>query len=234
MSENKNTPELGSDVAIQPETSISKLLEFQKRVNSIPKDSTNPFFKSKYFDVNTVIEVIRPILNDIGLVVTQGFDHSNGHNLLVTKVMDGNTCIAISEMLIPDQSDVQKLGAAITYCRRYALVSLLLLQGEEDDDGNKARPKTPTPSVKQKSDITAPKEIKEVSDANKAKPITEKQNKMIHALMKQKGVMTLGEIGIEKIEHPTMADASMIIKKLMDYKVGDNVIQLEPTSEDIP
>lgn len=189
----------------------NKLLEFQKKVSAISKDSVNPFFKSKYFDVNTVIDTIKPILNELGLVITQGFDHSNGKNLIVTKVMDGRECLAVSEMIIPEQADVQKLGAAITYCRRYSLVSLLLLQGEEDDDGNTA--------VKPKSAPSATKTPVAVSSANSGNSMTDKQNKYIHVLMKEKGVMHLSEIGIEKIEKPTMLDAKNIIDKLLAYEI---------------
>jgi hypothetical protein len=120
-----------------------KLLEFQKRVTAISKDSVNPFFKSKYFDVNTVIDTIKPILNEVGLVVSQPLGTQEGRNVLITRVLDGNQTILDSIVFLPEQPDVQKLGAAITYMRRYALVSLLLLQGGEDDDGNVASKPAP-------------------------------------------------------------------------------------------
>lgn len=128
----------------------NKLLEFQKRVSAISKDSVNPFFKSKYFDVNTVIDTIKPILNEVGLVVSQPLRIHNDKNVLCTMVLDeqGNALLD-SEVIIPEITDIQKFGAALTYLRRYALVSLLLLQGEEDDDGNKVS----RPPVKQNPPI---------------------------------------------------------------------------------
>ena len=201
----------------------NKLLEFQKRVSSISKDSVNPFFKSKYFDVNTVIDTIKPILNEVGLVITQGLDNANGRSILVTRVMDDEKCLAISEMLIPEQVDVQKLGAAITYCRRYALVSLLLLQGEEDDDGEATKSK--------KTTSKATETQKPTTGSSLGAGMTEKQNKYIHVLMKEKGVLHLSDIGIEKIEKPTMIDAKMIIDKLLAYQPADNIIQID---EEIP
>lgn len=121
----------------------NKLLEFQQRVSAISKDSVNPFFKSKYFDVNTVIDTIKPILNEVGLVVAQPLHIENGKNLLKTEIWDGDTIVTYSEVYLPEIADVQKLGAAITYLRRYSLVSLLLLQGEDDDDGNRAVKQNP-------------------------------------------------------------------------------------------
>lgn len=126
---------------------MKKLLEFQKRINAIPKDSTNPFFKSKYFDVNTVIEVIRPILNELELVVTQPLTNINGVPAIRTQIWDGDKVLVDDAVPLPVLADAQKMGAAITYFRRYALVSTLLLQGEEDDDGN-ALTKQPT-TIKQ-------------------------------------------------------------------------------------
>lgn len=223
----------------------NKLLEFQKRVSAISKDSVNPFFKSKYFDVNTVIDTIKPILNEVGLVVLQPMGIQDGKNILITEIWDGSDLVNNSLVLIPEIADIQKFGAALTYLRRYALVSLLLLQGEEDDDGNAA--------VKQKSAISKTETPKPSSGASKGMGMTDKQNKMIHALMKEKGVMTLGEIGIKPIEKPTTADASMIIDELMKYQPRERIIQLdepinfenvvkktfgidklEPTREDIP
>ncbi|HEX9503642.1 MAG TPA: hypothetical protein VF974_04960 [Patescibacteria group bacterium] len=87
-------------------------------------------------------------------------------------------------------------------------------------------------SVDSNSVPTSEGRPKGVSAANKGKPMSDKQNKMIHALMKEKAVFTLGEIGIEKIANPTMEDASMIIKKLMDYKIEDKTIQIDKS--DLP
>jgi hypothetical protein len=200
-----------------PDATENKLLEFQKRVSAISKDSVNPFFKSKYFDVNTVIDTIKPILNEVGLVVTQPLETTEGRNVLVTRVLDDGKVVLDSGVFLPEITDVQKFGAAITYIRRYALVSLLLLQGEEDDDGNSSAPQTPNPAPKQ---------------ASTGLGMTAKQKNMIAALMKEKGVLKLSDIGIEPITHPTMTDGSMIIKKLMEYQIGENVIQIE--QGDIP
>lgn len=202
----------------------NKLLEFQKRVSAISKDSVNPFFKSKYFDVNTVIDTIKPILNEIGLVVMQPLEVRDGKNILITDIWDENRLLRNSAVLVPEIADIQKFGAALTYLRRYALVSLLLLQGEEDDDGNTA--------VKQKKVSNSNDQAKAVSDPNKATTstnsgnlMTDKQNRFIHVLMKQKGVLHLSDIGIEKIEKPTMMDAKNIIDKLQTY---------QPESKELP
>ncbi len=111
-----------------------KLFEAKKEIGAISKDSTNPFFKSKYFDINTLLEHVEPILEKHGLLLLQPIEA----NQVKTKIIDieSGDCIA-SEMLLPELNDPQKLGSAITYYRRYTLQSLLGLQAE-DDDANKA------------------------------------------------------------------------------------------------
>ena len=121
------------------------MLKVQKAIKPIPKDETNPAFKNngkvaRYFDINSVVAMLRPVLNEAGLVVTQGLDGGN----IVTTVADPDSGEERSwSFPIPAMQDVQKLGGAITYLRRYSLVSLFLLEAE-DDDGNHASQVAPT------------------------------------------------------------------------------------------
>ena len=112
---------------------MNKLLEFQKEVKAISKDSKNPFYKSAYFDINTLIETIKPILNKLELVIIQPLKVIDGKNVLKTMIIDNSQVLAESEIIIPDIQDPQKIGSAITYYRRYSLQSLLLLEAEDDD-----------------------------------------------------------------------------------------------------
>ena len=114
-----------------------KLLKLQQKVGSISKDETNPFYKSKYFDINGLLKELKPILNEIGIVITQPLTVKDGVNILQTKVTDGESgkILEMSEIILPNNLDPQKMGSAITYYRRYSLQSMLLLQSE-DDDGN--------------------------------------------------------------------------------------------------
>ena len=112
---------------------MNKLLEFQKRVSAIKKDSQNPHFKNRYFDINTLIETIKPILNELELTIHQPLGIKDGKNLLATLLKDGDVIVARSEILLPDLQDPQKVGSALTYYRRYSLQSLLFLEAEDDD-----------------------------------------------------------------------------------------------------
>lgn len=140
---------------------MKKLLEFQMKVTSISKDSENPFFKSKYFDINKLLEIIKPVLNEMNIVILQPLRSVEGRPALGTVLIDTEADKVLSDTTItlPDLQDPQKMGSAITYYRRYSLQSLLGLEAE-DDDGNLA-------SNKVKEEVKLPPKSKEISKAEK-------------------------------------------------------------------
>lgn len=115
-----------------------KLLSIQKEIGVIIKDQTNPFYKSKYADINALLEVIKPILNKHGVVLLQPLTNINGAAAIKTILIDSETDAKIEDITpLTQNPDPQKMGSAITYFRRYSLQSLLGLQAA-DDDGNNA------------------------------------------------------------------------------------------------
>lgn len=117
---------------------LAKILKFQMEVDAIPKTETNPFFHSKYADINSFIEAIKPVLNKVGLVVLQPLTNIDGKPAINTIIADPESGEIIESVLpLIENSDPQKFGSICTYTRRYALQSILLLQSE-DDDGNTA------------------------------------------------------------------------------------------------
>jgi hypothetical protein len=123
-----------------------KLLAAKKEIGKISKDSTNPFFKSKYFDVNALLEHVEPILQHYGLVLLQPIKN----NAVFTIIVDSESGEQIdSGITLPNLTDPQKLGSAITYYRRYTLQSLLGLQAEDDDANKVSRPAKPVDYTRQ-------------------------------------------------------------------------------------
>lgn len=111
-----------------------KLFKLRQHVGKISKDASNPFFKSKYFDINSLIGHLQPLLDEHNLLLTQPIEQSR----VTTTITDVDSGESVSSSLnLPEIPDPQKIGSAITYYRRYTLASLLALQAE-DDDGNKA------------------------------------------------------------------------------------------------
>ena len=121
---------------------FDKLLEAQKKIGAVTKDKTNPFFKSNYADINAFIDVVKPVLTEVGIVLLQPLTNIEGEPAIKTVLMSGDEKIE-EIVVLPKNPDPQKMGSTITYFRRYALQSLLFLQAE-DDDGNNASDKKTT------------------------------------------------------------------------------------------
>jgi hypothetical protein len=112
----------------------SALAAFQAEVANVKKDSTNPFFKSKYASLENIIDTARPFLAKHGLAFSQ---LPSGENELSTTLMHkSGEWLSATAKINPKDTSPQAQGSAITYMRRYALSALLGLATEDDDDGN--------------------------------------------------------------------------------------------------
>ena len=126
---------------------MKKLLEVKKEIGTLTKNSKNPFFKSQYLDLNAILEEIDPIMQKHGLILLQPIKANEVFTSFIDS--DNGQTIATSSMVIPSTiTDPQKMGACVTYFRRYTLKSLLGI-AEQDDDGTLAsQPTKPTIRIK--------------------------------------------------------------------------------------
>lgn len=115
-----------------------KLLEFQKLGISIKKNSVNPHFKNEYADLNEVLDKVKKPLNQLGVVIVQT-PTADGLATCLYDTSDDTTLASLIPYI--NATDMQKLGGAITYAKRYALIAMLALE-DDDDDGNKASVKS--------------------------------------------------------------------------------------------
>lgn len=115
------------------------LVKAQSEMSNPKKTSTNPYFKSKYSDLNSVREAVIPILNANGISVLQPMVHIEGKNFIKTVLIheSGEMLESFTEIVYAKQNDAQAQGSGITYARRYGLQSMACV-GADDDDGNAA------------------------------------------------------------------------------------------------
>lgn len=115
----------------------------QKEMDNATKDSSNPDFRSKYADLNSVREACIPALNKHDIAVLQPIVQIDGKNYVKTILLheSGETLDSLTEIIFSKSNDAQAQGSGITYARRYGLQSLVCI-GAEDDDGNNASNKT--------------------------------------------------------------------------------------------
>lgn len=140
----------------QQQVGVEQKIAFQKAVlalhgdiESMKKDSANPFFKSKYVPLPKMIRTLKPVFQKHGFILSQPTDVANTNEGIVNVVFSSITHaetglsdtakLAIPNDLIKGKNgpDMQGLGGAITYGRRYTLSALLGLE-ESDDDGETA------------------------------------------------------------------------------------------------
>ena len=120
----------------------------QSKMSKAIKESTNPHFRSKYADLGSVMDACMSSLNDAGICVIQPIVEVGGARFVKTVFLhESGDTLECSVPLIVGKNDMQGLGSAITYARRYGLMSMAGI-APEDDDGNaaaKAPPKAVSP-----------------------------------------------------------------------------------------
>ena len=115
------------------------LVKAQSEMGNASKGSANPFFKSRYADLNAIREACLPALFANGLSIMQPTVTIDGKNYIETLVLheSGQFIGGHTEIVFSKANDAQNFGAGTTYARRFGLQAMLCI-GAEDDDGEKA------------------------------------------------------------------------------------------------
>lgn len=104
-------------------------------------NKSNPYFKSSYADLMSIVEASRPCLTKNGLSVIQNIvHHDDGVSMLYTILLHISGQYIESRMrIVPAKNDIQTISSYTTYLKRMAYSSLIgVVTGDEDDDGEKA------------------------------------------------------------------------------------------------
>lgn len=122
----------------------------QSEMGVAKKDSENPFFKSSYANLESIVLACRAALTKNNLAVSQTTKYENGVLLLVTTLLHASGQYIFGEYpIISQKQDPQAVGSAISYAKRYALAALVgVVSSDEDDDAERAldRPKNHAPT----------------------------------------------------------------------------------------
>jgi hypothetical protein len=188
---------------------------FQGEVKNPAKTADNPYFKSKYVPLDSLIDTAKPLLKSNGLSFIQSCS-GDGANIIVTTLLMHNSGEWVESdplTLRADKATAQGAGSAITYARRYALAAALGLASDEDDDGNQAD----DTASKQKQE--QPKGQKQEPKPKEDKP-TKEQLLKLSELAQVKGI-SLKDKGKEWTGKPsstewTMADYNTVESKLKE------------------
>lgn len=123
----------------QMSTSIAALAKALAAAQSVmagaPKIKINPHFKSKYADMEAVVDAIKKPLASNGISYTQLIEPGDGNELRVRTVLMHESGEWISGVIcMPVAKDnAQAMGSALTYARRYSLMAIVGIASEDDD-----------------------------------------------------------------------------------------------------
>ena len=144
----KQIQSLEKQINLQPEANSSAeikelaaaLAKAQAEFNVAEENKNNPYFKSAYADLMSVVQASRPALTKNGLSVLQMIIDADDGKWLITKLMhNSGEWVQSKVRIIPPKNDVQSISSTITYMKRMCYTSLVgVVVGEEDDDGEAA------------------------------------------------------------------------------------------------
>lgn len=182
---------------------IAALKDFSAAAKNPAKTATNPHFRSTFAPLPEVLDYVRPALAQHGLTITQLTD---GYELITLLMHTSGEWLSSRYPLHPVKDDPQGLGSAVTYARRYTLLALLGLAGDDDDDGNTASGLSATPPGPMATKPKAPPANPPVAEPPGPKP-------------KANGAKPLAPNGKQAAAPPTPATAAL----------GDYIIQVGAT-----
>lgn len=124
------------------------LVKAQLGIKTAKKDSVNPFFNSKYADLESVWEACGEALAENGLSVMQyGIFHDGKFFLRSTLLHSSGQSVSGDYLVNPTKDDPQGYGSAWTYARRYSLAAMVgVTSGDPDDDANAASARVASPN----------------------------------------------------------------------------------------
>ncbi len=110
------------------------LVKAQAEMGGAVKDSANPFFKSKYADLTSVVKAVKEPFANHGLAYTQFPICSDAGVGVVTRLIHESGEWLECDFIMPMvKNDPQSAGSTITYARRYALQSMAGIPAADDD-----------------------------------------------------------------------------------------------------
>jgi hypothetical protein len=132
---------------LSPRVALNRaLLAARKEIKPVVKRAHNKHFDTYYADIDACYEAINDALLNHGLLSEQWTEERQGvGTFLITQIRHAETDETTKPCELKlriNKEDMQNVGAAITYGRRFLILTALQL-APEDKDGNDATTKDP-------------------------------------------------------------------------------------------
>lgn len=121
----------------KPVSLFEAIIAASSHFGDIVKDSKNDYLKSDYLSLPGLLAAVKPALLEHGIMIYSQIALSDGAWAVRTTLalVNGNEELS-SDFPIPDLSNQQRIGSAVTYGTRYNLFAMLAISPGRDDDGN--------------------------------------------------------------------------------------------------
>jgi len=163
---------------------LAAIFKAQYQIKGAIKDSKNPYFNSTYADLESVLDAIRKPLLDAELCFTQSVADGYLHTT-IWHAPSSEHLVSLIPFTVPG-TDMQKLGAALTYARRQGLCTVLGVP-QVDDDGETAVGRSAPVQAKPEVKVTNSKSthITKPAQVNVSTVVTPKTDKISADLAKE-------------------------------------------------
>ena len=133
---------------------IKALCKAQMEMGAVLKNAQNPHLKRKYADLGSVMAACFPALHSNGFAIMQTGGHDETGPYVSTVFAHESGEVFTSKVyLVIGKSDMQGVGSAWTYARRYGLLGMAGLAPEDDDgEATKKPPQEKQDAAPSKSD----------------------------------------------------------------------------------
>ena len=127
-------------------TAIADLIAAQGACDPVLKDATNPHFRSKYESLSSCVDACKEAFHKHNFALLQSNGHDEYGQFVQTTLLHttGERWCSVVYLVLSKQ-DMQGLGSAITYARRYGLLGMVGLAPEDDDGNASVAPPKPAP-----------------------------------------------------------------------------------------
>lgn len=174
---------------------FTALAKAQEKMGVAVKDSTNPFLKSRYADLEAVVKASRSALAANGLCVIQIISEGpEGKNLKTRLGHSSGQWMESSVYINPEKKDIQSLGSYITYLRRYSYAAMVGVITSDDDDGESSMQRNGNQKAKEEKRCFAPEELNELVE------LSQKNQAQAEKILSHFGVDMFEEIGMQTEE----------------------------------
>jgi hypothetical protein len=139
---------------------IKALVKAQGEMGAVLKNANNPHLKSKYADLGSVLDACQNALHGNGFALMQPCGKDE-HGAYVETVLahESGESFASRVYLVVGKQDMQGVGSAITYARRYGLLGMTGLAPEDDDGEATKAPKRSEPPPEPRKPVVTNEQI---------------------------------------------------------------------------